>query len=281
MSEDTYVCTLCPRSCRRREGGIGFCGARIWREGSAVPLYYGVLSSLALDPIEKKPLARFYPGTRILSAGSYGCNMSCPFCQNHSIAQRKDGVPDEEGIQVLPEGLVAAALRYRSLGNIGIAFTYNEPLVNFEYVLDTAKLARSEGLETVLVTNGQINPEPLETLLPYVSAFNIDLKCFSEKGYRSLGGDLASTLHTIRRVAGSGAHLEITTLIVPGLSDSAAEMEAEAAFIAALDPSIPLHLSRYFPAYRSRRQATDIALMRQLRQIAERALEHVCLGNLF
>lgn len=274
------LCTLCPRACRGAEGEIGFCGARKFEGGDTVPLYYGVLSSLALDPIEKKPLARFRPGTAILSAGSYGCNMKCPFCQNFSIAQAKGGQLAEGESRVPPEELVGMALRYRPYKNIGIAFTYNEPLVNYEYVLDCAKLARAEGLEIVLVTNGQIQPEPLEELLPFVTAFNIDLKSFSEEGYRTLGGDLAATLDTIREVAQSSAHLEITTLVVPGLSDSEEEMEAEAAFIAELDPEIPLHLSRYFPAYQSRVPATDVARLRRLKRVADRHLKYVYLGNI-
>lgn len=244
-----------------------------------MPLYYGVLSSLALDPIEKKPLARFHPGTVILSAGSYGCNMKCPFCQNYSIARVPGGIP-EEVERIFPEQLLEVALRHRPYGNIGIAFTYNEPIVNFEYVLDCAKLFRAEGLEVVLVTNGQINPEPLDELLPYVTAFNIDLKSFSAEGYRSLGGDLESTLRTIRRAAEEDTHLEITTLVVPGLSDSEEDMEEQASFIAELDPEIPLHLSRYFPAYQSHVPATDVASLRRLKLIADKYLNHVYLGNI-
>lgn len=281
--QSTVACALCPHRCTLREGALGFCRARKAEGGKIVPLFYGKLSSLALDPIEKKPLLHFYPGKNILSVGSLGCNMRCPFCQNYEISQCDEATAPLQTTtrKFEPEELIKLALQTRAEENIGLAFTYNEPLVNFEFVLDTAKLARDHGLETVLVSNGQINPEPLEELLPHLSALNIDLKCFSEEGYRSLGGDFQTTLNTIRKAAASGAHVEITSLIVPGLSDSTEAMEKEAAFLAAINPDIPLHLSRYFPRYKAHEKATDLTLLKELQNIAEKKLRYVHLGNVF
>lgn len=281
--QSTMTCTLCPHRCALREGALGFCRARKAEGGKIVPLFYGNLSSLALDPIEKKPLLHFYPGKNILSVGSLGSNMRCPFCQNYEISQCDAATTSLQPTtrKVGPEELLKLALQTRVEGNIGLAFTYNEPLVNFEFVLDTAKLARDHELETVLVSNGQINPEPLEELLPHLSALNIDLKCFSEEGYRSLGGDFQTTLNTIRKASASGAHVEITSLIVPGLSDSTEAMEKEAAFLADINPDMPLHLSRYFPRYKAHEKATDLTLLNELQKIAAKKLRYVHLGNVF
>lgn len=281
--QSTVACALCPHRCTLREGALGFCRARKAEGGKIVPLFYGKLSSLALDPIEKKPLLHFYPGKNILSVGSLGCNMRCPFCQNYEISQCDEATASLQPTtrKVEPEELLKLALQTRVESNIGLAFTYNEPLVNFEFVLDTAKLARDHGLETVLVSNGQIKPEPLEELLPHLSALNIDLKCFSEEGYRSLGGDFQTTLNTIRKASASGTHVEITSLIVPGLSDSTEAMEKEAAFLADINPDMPLHLSRYFPRYKAHEKATDLTLLNELQKIAAKKLRYVHLGNVF
>ena len=274
---ESAVCQLCPHHCRLFEGQIGFCGARQAKDGAVQPINYGKITSIALDPVEKKPLAYYYPGSKILSVGSFGCNMACPFCQNHHIARRRAGeLPVRE---FRPADLIALAVAEKRRGNIGIAFTYNEPLIAFEFVLDTARLAQAEDLKIVLVTNGQINEPYLKDLLPYVSAWNIDLKAFSEETYRRLGGDLQTTLRTIE-LATALAHVEVTTLVVPGISDSAEEMHAEANFLAKINPSIPLHLSRYFPSYRYSEPATAKSKMRELKAIAEQYLERVRLGNM-
>lgn len=276
MSEVT-CCLLCPHCCQLSEGQIGFCGARQAKDGVVQPINYGKITSIALDPIEKKPLFYYYPGSMILSVGSFGCNMSCPFCQNYRLARSKrEEIPARE---VHPEDLIALAGAEKQWGNIGIAFTYNEPLIAFEFVLDTAKLAQAEDLKIVLVTNGQINEPYLKELLPYVSAWNIDLKAFSEETYRRLGGDLQTTLRTIE-LASATAHVEVTTLVVPGISDSAEEMQEEAEFLAGISPSIPLHLSRYFPSYQYTEPATAESKMRELKEIAEQHLERVRLGNI-
>lgn len=270
-------CLLCPRRCQLSEGQVGFCGARQLEDGVVQPLNYGKITSLALDPIEKKPLAYYHPGSMILSVGSFGCNMACPFCQNHHIAQRRR---EEVPVRVIrPEELIAFAKAEKKRGNIGLAFTYNEPLIAFEFVLDTAKSAQKDDLKIVLVTNGQINEPYLEELLPYVSAWNIDLKAFSEATYRKLGGDFRTTLRTIESAA-AVAHVEVTTLVVPGISDSTEEMHEEAKFLAGLNPSIPLHLSRYFPAYKYSEPATEKSKMWELKAVAEQYLKRVRLGNM-
>lgn len=273
---DPAVCGLCPRSCKLSEGASGFCGARKNVDGKIIPLNYGKLLSIALDPIEKKPLSRFYPGTRILSVGSFGCNMNCCFCQNYEIARAGEG--EHKSCELSPTELTRLAIKEKAQGNIGIAFTYNEPLVGFEYVLDTAEEAQKAGLETVLVTNGQIKEEYLRELLPYISAWNIDLKCFSEEGYKKLGGDFKTTLRTIELASGL-SHVEVTTLIVPGISDNIEEFKAEVSFLAQLKKDIPLHLSRYFPRYRYYEKPTDLKLLVQMKKIAEEQLEFVLLGN--
>jgi len=262
-------CGVCWRRCRIPEGGLGFCRARTAQGGVVTAENYGKLTSLALDPIEKKPLSHFHPGSMILSAGSYGCNMACPFCQNHEIAQDADA--GRHTVFVSPVELVEKAHSLRRRGNIGIAFTYNEPLVGYEYVRDTAALARLEGLETVAVTNGQIEEEPLEELLPLITAWNIDLKSFHEDTYKKLGGRLDVARRTIQRAA-AVSHVEVTTLVVPGLSDGEEEMRREAAFLASVDREIVLHLSRYFPRWRYKEPATPRQTLCRLRDIAREYL---------
>lgn len=271
------VCPICPKQCALEEGELGFCRARVNRGGVVVSENYGRVTSLALDPIEKKPLRRFYPGSMILSVGSYGCNMDCGYCQNSSIARADASTEWEE---VSPESLVALAKETRVQGNIGIAFTYNEPLVGYEFVLDAARLAKGNGLKTVLVTNGMIQEEPWGRLLPFLDATNIDLKSFSKEGYRALGGDLETVKRNISGAAGK-IHLELTTLIVPGFNDSEQEIRDEAAWIASLDSQIPLHLSRFFPRHSMlKKPPTSSETLHRLANIARENLEFVYIGNL-
>lgn len=270
------VCPVCPRGCALEEGRAGFCRARVARGGAVVDENYGRLTALALDPIEKKPLARFFPGSRVLSVGSYGCNLRCPFCQNHEISQRAEAGAWRE---TTPEQLVDEALALRGKGNIGLAYTYNEPGVGFEFVRDTSRLAKQAGLENVMVTNGYMNPGPFGVLLETVDAMNIDLKCFTEEGYRALGGALSPVQQSIRAAAGK-IHLEVTTLVVPGLSDGEADMEAQAAWLAALSPEIPLHISRYFPRWNAQTPPTPPGVIHRLVDVAQKYLRHVYTGNL-
>ena len=271
------ICTLCMHRCALSEGQYGRCRARKNEKGRIICANYGKLTALMLDPIEKKPLRYFFPGSRILSVGSFGCNLACPFCQNHEISMASPS--SAEYREISPEALTALALRCRDQGSIGLAFTYNEPLVGYEFVRDTARLAHSQGLKNVLVTNGSAHLSILEELLPYIDAMNIDLKGFSSAYYRRLGGDLETVLAFIRRAA-KDCHVELTTLIVPCENDSEEEMEPEAQWIASIDPKIPLHVTRFFPRYRMQdREATDVGRILRLKAIAGRQLAYVCTGN--
>lgn len=271
-------CTVCHHHCKLSEGQTGRCGARRCQNGESVSVNYGQATALALDPIEKKPLARFHPGSQILSVGSFGCNMSCPFCQNADIAEAREGTIDTRTIS--PEELVETALSLVPQGNIGIAFTYNEPMVGFEYVRDAAKLAREKGLQTVVVTNGCVSKQTLLQVLPVIDAFNVDLKCFSEAGYRRLGGSIPM-VKTFIETAVKKTHVEVTTLVVPGLSDSEAEMREMARWLSLLSPEIPYHITRFFPRKHMLSEApTAPALLYHLRELAAEHLRYVYLGNL-
>ncbi len=272
------VCPVCPHHCRIPEGAYGRCGGRYNAHGKVQCATYGKVSALALDPIEKKPLAFFHPGSWILSVGSFGCSMSCPFCQNYEIARAKAADRPESVCEISPERLCGLAEKERARGNIGVAFTYNEALIGYEYVRDTAKLVHEAGMYNVLVTNGMAKLPILEELLPYMDAMNIDLKGFRPEIYRYLGGDLETVKAFIVRSA-SACHVELTSLIVPGLNDDEEDMRQEAAWIAKTDPRIPLHITRYFPRYKMTAPATDISLLRRLKKIAEGSLSRVLLGN--
>ncbi len=275
--EMEQVCEVCMHHCRLKPGQWGICRARKNENGTIICKNYGKVSSLALDPIEKKPLKLFYPGSRILSVGSFGCNLRCPFCQNYEISMT--GPEEGEDCQLSPQELAEKAMMCRSSGNIGVAFTYNEPLVGWEYVLDTARIVKRQGMKNVLVTNGTASLEILERLLPYVDAMNIDLKGFREEVYRRLGGSLAVTKEFIIRAAES-CHVELTTLIVPGENDRMEDMEEEASWIASVGKEIPLHVTRFFPRYHMQdRPATEVEEVRRLAEAAEKYLKHVFMGN--
>lgn len=269
-------CGLCFHRCRLAEGQTGLCRARANRGGRIVPLGYARLTSLALDPIEKKPLRRFRPGSLILSAGSFGCNLRCPFCQNAEISTAGEDFPARD---CPPEELVQLALGLRTRGNIGLAYTYNEPLVGFEYIRDCAALARKAGLVNVLVTNGTIEPEPWQELLPLIDAVNIDLKGFTEDWYRRLGGDLSAVMRSIE-LAARACHLEVTTLLVPGCNDGEHEMRELTAWLASISPEIPLHLSRFFPRHLMRDMPpTPVERVYRLADVARERLKYVYTCN--
>ena len=286
------VCPVCPHHCSLKEGQYGRCRARKNEKGTIICVNYGRITALALDPVEKKPLRHFFPGSMILSAGSYGCNLSCPFCQNYQISmagseekEAADYVTDEAAAgvpdfrEMSPEELAELAEDLRGRGNIGVAFTYNEPLVGYEFVRDTARLVRRRGMKNVLVTNGTGEIPVLEELLPCIDAMNIDLKGFTRDYYRKLGGDLDTVKAFIKRAA-QVCHVELTTLIVPGENDSLEEMERQAGWIAAVDPDIVLHVTRFFPQYRMKdRNATDVKTIYRLRDAAGKYLKHVYTGN--
>lgn len=274
-------CEVCFRHCNLSEGQRGFCGARVCSGGKVISANYGRITSAALDPIEKKPLARFHPGSMILSVGSYGCNLRCPFCQNYDISWSERAFSYENEAQtVTPEELADAAVRYAADGNIGLAFTYNEPLIGYEFVRDTAKLVHEAGMVNVLVTNGTAEPGILDELLPYTDAMNIDLKGFTDRYYRDvLSGDRAQVMNFISRAV-RDCHVELTALIVPGENDSPSEMREMCRWIASLSSEIPLHISRFFPRFRmTDRNATDVPVVYSLAETAREYLKYVYTGN--
>ncbi len=272
------VCEICPHRCSLEDGGIGLCRARVNRAGVVTCLNYGKITALELDPIEKKPLFRFMPGSQILSVGSFGCNLNCPFCQNCEISMA-DGKTARTRLYN-PVQLAETALQLRSSGNIGLAYTYNEPLVGYEYVRDCGVLIHERGLYNVVVTNGYINEKPLLELLPLIDAMNIDLKGFTESFYKKLGGDLKTVKRTIE-LAAKHCHVEVTTLVIPDENDSDDEIAQMSGWLAGISPEIPLHLTRFFPRYRfSDKQPTPPETIYRLRDIARSNLEYVYTGNL-
>ena len=272
----SVTCTLCFQHCRLAEGQTGACRARANRGGEIVPLNYGRLTALALDPIEKKPLRRFHPGSRILSVGSFGCNLHCPFCQNAEIAAAGT---ESYTRDCSPEQLVQLALRLREQGNLGVAYTYNEPLVGYEYVGDCAALVHEAGMVNVLVTNGTLEEAPWRALLPLLDGVNIDLKGFTQGWYDRLGGDLETVRRSIA-LAAPVCHLEVTTLVVPGENDSEEEMRALSAWLASVSPEIPLHVSRFFPRHQMQdRPPTPVDTVYRLAEVARERLRYVYTGN--
>ena len=272
------ICSVCPHHCNLTEGKTGLCRARMCSDGKIVSTSYGKITSIALDPIEKKPLKLFHPGMNILSIGSFGCNMRCPFCQNDFISQvGADGVDTET---VTPAQIASIALRMRSRRNIGVAFTYNEPLVGYEFVRDTSRLVKENGMLNVLVSNGMAEEAVFDEVLEYIDALNIDLKCFTEEGYRSLGGNLETVMQNIESCIERKKHLELTTLIVPGLNDKKDEIERECRWIASLDRGTVLHVTRFFPRFLMRdREATPVATVYHLADVARQYLDNVFVGN--
>ena len=282
-------CEVCFRHCEIKEGGLGFCGARTIKEGKVVAENYGKITGIALDPIEKKPLKRFHPGKNILSVGSYGCNLRCPFCQNSDISWGNEVSEWKYGAkEIRPEKLVELALSMKPRDNIGIAFTYNEPLIGYEFVRDTAKLSHEAGLLNVLVTNGTAELSVLRELEPYIDAMNIDLKGFTAEYYKkTLGGNLEMTKRFIEEAV-KFCHVELTTLIVPGENDTKEEMREISSWIRAhkdaqgneIGKSIPLHISRFFPRFHMRdKSPTDVSLVYHLADVARENLEFVYTGN--
>lgn len=291
-------CEVCFRHCEIKEGGIGFCGARTCTNGTIAAQNYGRVTGFALDPIEKKPLARFFPGSKILSVGSYGCNLRCPFCQNSDISwsdlalsySKRDGVMLERlGVDFIsPEELADVAEEYVSAGNLGVAFTYNEPMIGYEFVRDTAKLVKDRGMKNVLVSNGTAEVNILEEILPYIDAMNIDLKGFTDEYYSCvLGGSRSMVMDFIERAV-KDAHVELTTLIIPGENDSEDEMRELTSWVAGLKDSkgnvigqsIPLHISRFFPRFHmTDRGATEVKKVYRLAEVAREKLDFVYTGN--
>ncbi|RJQ33289.1 MAG: AmmeMemoRadiSam system radical SAM enzyme [Actinobacteria bacterium] len=287
--DSKITCLLCPQGCMINPGEVGLCQVRYNNEGKLWALNFGQISSKNLDPIEKKPLYHFKPGSMIYSIGALGCNLACPFCQNWSISQPKSySTPEnpeimiEEGTSQTSAGeVVEEALNLKAQGNIGIAYTYNEPFMSYEFVLDCSKKAKEAGLVNVMVTNGMVNPKPLEELLPFIDAMNIDLKGIKQEVYDNLAGYLKPVLNTIKKAA-SLIHIELTNLIVPGLNDKEQDIAGLIDWIIAnVGDKVPLHFCRYFPNYQYTQPPTPIKTLKLAEELAlERGVKYVYLGNI-
>lgn len=270
------ICEICPKHCRLAVGEVGACRARVNDGEKITALNYGAITSIALDPIEKKPLYKFFPGSKILSVGSYGCNLNCPFCQNFEISMADSTFPTRK---ILPAQLAALAAELAGQKNIGVAFTYNEPFISYEFVRDTSELLKAAGLKSVLVTNGTVAPAALKKILPLIDAMNIDLKGFSQEIYSLLGGDFETVRRTIELCAQS-CHVEVTTLIVPTLNDTTEDLAREAQWLAGISKNIPLHISRFFPRYKvTNLPPTPLKKIYELVDVARRHLNFVYAGN--
>jgi pyruvate formate lyase activating enzyme len=264
-------CELCPHRCLIPEGKQGICGVRENRGGSLFALTYGNVAAVQVDPVEKKPLFHFHPGKSILSVGSAGCNFRCGFCQNYHLVEKR--------VPLTPVSIPDLVRTARREGAVGISYTYNEPLIWFEFVVDCAREFRKAGMTNVLVTNGYVSPEPLAEILPLVDAMNIDLKSMDATFYRKIcGGELAPVLDTIRESA-NATHIEITTLLVTGENDSEEAVRAVVDFVTGVDPEIPLHLSRYMPMYRFTAPPTSPERLASAFRIARERLPYVYVGN--
>jgi len=278
-AEGRADCVLCPVLCRISPGKLGACRARKNVDGRLYSMNYGLVASYGMDPIEKKPLYHFYPGSYIFSIGTFGCNLHCAFCQNWEISQR-----EAPTTHLSPAEAVAAAeraARRRDYFCVGLAYTYSEPFIWYEYVYETARLAKERGLKNVLVTNGYVNPEPLDQLLPFIDAMNVDVKGFTEGFYKRVClGKRDPVLHTVERAHAARVHVEVTNLIIPSLNDDPAQIGALVDWLAGVDPRIPLHFSRYFPDYKLDLPPTPAETLRGARDIARRKLKHVYIGNI-
>ena len=277
-AQDRIHCLLCPQECRIARGQRGACRVRLNKDGKLWATNYAKCTARALDPIEKKPLYHFYPGSYLLSLGTLGCNLKCGFCQNWQISQG-----DAPSYRLLPGEAVQDAVQAREDNPrcVGLAYTYSEPLMWYEYVLETAALARGKELKNVLVTNGFINREPLRGLLGLIDAANIDMKAFTEGFYRKhCKGSLAPVKETVEVTRGAGWHIEVTTLVIPGLNDDDKELAGLARWLASIDKDIPLHLTRYFPNYRYSIPATPLGTLKRAREVAMEHLSYVYTGNM-
>jgi pyruvate formate lyase activating enzyme len=268
-------CRLCPHQCLIADGKRGLCTVRENQGGRLAPLTYGLVTSVRMDPIEKKPLFHFHPGSQILSLGTWGCNLSCDFCQNWQIS--KEEAPTQP---MAPNDAVALALTEQKRSrNIGIAFTYNEPLMWYEYLLDTSRPAHDAGLKNVLVTNGEIEEEPLRELLPTIDAMNVDVKSMSRDFYRRLcSGPEGPPRRTVEMAFGK-CHVEVTNLLIPGENDASEQIRELVDWLAGVSDRIPLHFSRYHPAYRMAKPPTPLASLERAWRIAKEKLKYVYVGN--
>ncbi|MEI6093060.1 MAG: AmmeMemoRadiSam system radical SAM enzyme [bacterium] len=279
LSDKSVKCGLCGHNCKIADSGLGICKVRRNIDGKLYSLNYGKIAALMIDPIEKKPLYHFYPGSKTLSLAMQGCNFKCSFCQNSNISQVSE-TSDITGEELFPDDIIKIA----KAKNVDIiSYTYTEPTIFYEYMIETAMLAKSEGMKNVVVTNGFINAEPLSELLKFTDAFNVDLKSFRETTYESvIGGRLDHVLMTLEAVHRSKSWLEITTLLIPGVNDSYEEKEDIASFIANMDKNIPWHINKFYPHYKmlGKTQETDLEALKEAYVIGIGAgLNYVYVGN--
>lgn len=269
ITDKTASCLLCPQHCQLRPGQTGRCHVR-GNEGEGVqPLNYGEVAACHLDPIEKKPLFHFFPGSEIYSVAGYGCNLSCNFCQNYEISQSH-----QRGTKFTP-----ASLAEQARDSLGLCFTYSEPSTWFEMIRDTAPLVQKNGGKVVLVSNGTIAPRFLEELIPFIDAVNIDIKGYSEEFYQKFcGGRLSWVLDTVERLA-SRVHLEVTTLVIPGANDRPEEIHELSRWLRKLNTPLAWHLSRYYPAYKLKVPPTERETLLHLWELAKEEVEYVYMGN--
>jgi pyruvate formate lyase activating enzyme len=268
------VCSLCFRGCKIKKGGAGFCKARRYTDKGFKSPHLGKFVSIAVDPIEKKPLRRWRPGTQILSLGGIRCDMTCPFCQNHAIAHPLGNLRERE---IEPWQLAEMAKRCSLKA---VAYTYNEPTLQAEYIIEASAVLKKEGIATVMVTNGMFGAAFCEEAARRVDAMNIDIKTFDDATYARMGGSLETVKRNVKRLVDAGMHIELTNLIVPGISDSEGDFVRMISWIASVSHCVPLHISRYFPAYQYREEPTDPALVLRFRDIAGARLKYVYTGNL-
>lgn len=267
-------CVLCPNYCVITEGKSGRCRLRMNRNGRLAALSYGYTVTVGVDPIEKKPLYHFMPGSRILSVGPNGCTLTCDHCQNWNISQEESPVT-----YISPEKLAVLASEE---GSVGVAFTYTEPLLWYEYLLDATRSLKEQNLKSVLVTNGYLNEEPAHRIVPLIDAFNIDLKSFDDRFYRDYCGGSIEPVKRFIEIASASSHVEITNLIIPGLNDSPEQIEGMARWISGISREIPLHLSRFFPRFRmTGRESTPAVTLEKAYDLARRFLDYVYIGNIF
>jgi pyruvate formate lyase activating enzyme len=279
LEEGKVQCGLCPHGCKIKEGGRGICGIRLNKKGKLIAGAYGIYPAVHLDPIEKKPLNHFLPGSSILSLGSIGCNMTCLHCQNWSLSrERPEGM---ENYYIPPDLLVKKAL---DRGSIGVAFTYNEPTINFEYIIDTAPELRKKGAKVVHVTNGHLDPGPWKEIMEHSDGANIDVKGFSEKFYREItGGDLGAVLENVKASVDMGVHVEIAYLVIPGHNDDDKQVDGFIDWILGdLHEQVPVHFNRFHPDHRMLDvPATSRSTLESIREKArKKGIKHVFIGNI-
>ena len=282
LKDKSVRCLACAHYCQIAPDGFGICGTRQNQNGKLVSRVYGHVAAIHVDPIEKKPLYHFMPGSEILSIGTLGCNFRCPWCQNWDISQatKQRNKPKNWGQKISPEEIVELAKKYKTPA---VAYTYNEPAIFIEFAHDTAKLAHRIGLKNIFVTNGYLSRESFEYIKPYLDAANVDLKSMDDKFYQKFcGARLQPVLDTIRRFHDAKIHIEITTLIIPGVNDSDANLRKISKFIADLSPEIPWHISRFFPAYKmADTPPTPLKSLDRAAAIGQQAgLEHIYIGNI-